>query len=103
MRGLIAHWRAWRATHRRAVRLARRLVLVAAAGVVLLAVATVASAVWIRGEAAGHVFTATDVPDAPVALVLGAGVKAAVDVLSRRDPVHLGRRETGVDDALRAG
>ncbi|OKI68925.1 SanA/YdcF family protein [Micromonospora sp. CB01531] len=33
----------------------------------------------------------------------GASVKAAVDVLSGRDPVHLGRRETGVDDALRAG
>ncbi|WP_243707647.1 ElyC/SanA/YdcF family protein [Micromonospora sp. KC606] len=31
----------------------------------------------------------------------GAGVKAAWDVLSGRDPVHLGRRETGVDDALR--
>jgi vancomycin permeability regulator SanA len=33
----------------------------------------------------------------------GACVKAAVDVLSGRDPVHLGRHETGVDDALRAG
>jgi vancomycin permeability regulator SanA len=33
----------------------------------------------------------------------GAGVKAAVDVLSGRDPVHLGRRETGVEDALHAG
>jgi len=33
----------------------------------------------------------------------GASVKAAMDVLSGRDPVHLGRRETGVDDALRAG
>ncbi|MFD2765781.1 SanA/YdcF family protein [Micromonospora eburnea] len=33
----------------------------------------------------------------------GASVKAAVDVLSGRDPVHLGRRETGIDDALRAG
>ena len=33
----------------------------------------------------------------------GACVKAAVDVLSGRDPVHLGRRETGVDDALRDG
>jgi vancomycin permeability regulator SanA len=31
----------------------------------------------------------------------GAAVKAAWDVLSGRDPVHLGRRETGVDDALR--
>ncbi|MFE9200536.1 vancomycin high temperature exclusion protein [Micromonospora sp. NPDC007230] len=33
----------------------------------------------------------------------GASVKAAVDVLSGRDPVHLGRRETGIDDALRVG
>ncbi|GAA2219513.1 vancomycin high temperature exclusion protein [Micromonospora olivasterospora] len=33
----------------------------------------------------------------------GACVKAALDVLSRRDPVHLGRRETGVDDALAGG
>ncbi|PZG05967.1 hypothetical protein C1I95_32350 [Micromonospora craterilacus] len=32
----------------------------------------------------------------------GASMKAAVDVLSGRDPVHLGRRETGIDDALRA-
>ncbi|MFJ8580121.1 vancomycin high temperature exclusion protein [Micromonospora sp. NPDC093277] len=33
----------------------------------------------------------------------GASVKAAVDVISGHDPVHLGRHETGVDDALRAG
>ncbi|TCB97722.1 hypothetical protein E0H26_11885 [Micromonospora zingiberis] len=33
----------------------------------------------------------------------GAGVKAALDVLSGRDPVHLGPRETGVHDALRTG
>jgi vancomycin permeability regulator SanA len=33
----------------------------------------------------------------------GACVKATVDVLSRRDPVHLGRHETGVEDALRNG
>lgn len=33
----------------------------------------------------------------------GASVKAALDVLSGRDPVHLGSRETGVDDALRTG
>ncbi|MEU5784602.1 SanA/YdcF family protein [Micromonospora lupini] len=31
----------------------------------------------------------------------GACLKAALDVLSGRDPAHLGRRETGVDDALR--
>lgn len=33
----------------------------------------------------------------------GACLKAALDLLSGRDPAHLGRRETGVDDALRAG
>jgi vancomycin permeability regulator SanA len=32
---------------------------------------------------------------------LGASVKAAADVVSGRDPVHLGRHETGVEDALR--
>jgi vancomycin permeability regulator SanA len=32
-----------------------------------------------------------------------ADVKAALDVVSGRDPVHLGRHETGVEDALRAG
>ncbi|GIJ80922.1 protein SanA, affects membrane permeability for vancomycin [Micromonospora phaseoli] len=32
----------------------------------------------------------------------GAGLKAALDVLSGRDPAHLGRRETGIEDALRA-
>ncbi|KAB1946724.1 hypothetical protein F8271_05950 [Micromonospora sp. ALFpr18c] len=31
----------------------------------------------------------------------GACVKAALDLLSGREPAHLGRRETGVDDALR--
>ncbi len=33
----------------------------------------------------------------------GAGVKAAYDVVSGRNPVYLGRQETGVDDALRSG
>ena len=33
----------------------------------------------------------------------GAAVKALADVLSRRDPVFLGRHETGVDDAVRSG
>jgi vancomycin permeability regulator SanA len=32
----------------------------------------------------------------------GACVKAVVDVVSRRDPVFLGRHETSVDDAVRA-
>jgi vancomycin permeability regulator SanA len=33
----------------------------------------------------------------------GAGVKAAFDALSGRDPVQLGRPEAGVEDALRTG
>ncbi|MEU3453213.1 ElyC/SanA/YdcF family protein [Micromonospora sp. NPDC006766] len=33
----------------------------------------------------------------------GACVKAVVDVVSGRDPVHLGRQEPGVEEALRAG
>ena len=33
----------------------------------------------------------------------GACVKAVVDVVTGRDPVHLGRQETGVADALTAG
>lgn len=33
----------------------------------------------------------------------GACVKAVVDVVSGRDPVHLGRRESGVEQALRVG
>jgi vancomycin permeability regulator SanA len=33
----------------------------------------------------------------------GACVKAVLDVLSGRDPVYLGRHETGVEDALRDG
>lgn len=31
----------------------------------------------------------------------GASVKAVYDVMSRRDPVYLGKHETGVEDALR--
>ncbi|WP_435150008.1 SanA/YdcF family protein [Micromonospora aurantiaca (nom. illeg.)] len=196
MRGLTARWRAWRGDHRRAVRLLRRLLVLATAAVVLLGAATVASATWVRGAAEGRLFDAADAPETPVALVLGtkvepeamrrwlvdrgvpaektvldhagfdtydscvrayrvfgvrratvvtqsfhlpravalcrdagidtvgvgddtarryadqwrissvreygACVKAAADVLTGRDPVHLGRRETGVDDALRA-
>jgi vancomycin permeability regulator SanA len=33
----------------------------------------------------------------------GAVVKAVYDVASGRDPALLGRPETGIDDALRAG
>jgi vancomycin permeability regulator SanA len=42
---------------------------------------------WLRGEVREH----------------GASLKAAVDVLSGRDPVFLGRRETGVDAAVSDG
>ncbi|WP_089155137.1 SanA/YdcF family protein [Micromonospora sp. NBS 11-29] len=75
MRGLSTRWRTWRANHQRAVRLIRRLLLVAAAGVLLLTGATGASVAWIHGDAQGHLFAAADVPDAPVALVLGAKVE----------------------------
>ena len=33
----------------------------------------------------------------------GAAVKALADVLSRRDPIFLGRHETGVEDVVRTG
>jgi vancomycin permeability regulator SanA len=65
--------RRWCRTHRRVL---RRVLLVAATGVVLLAAGVVGSTAWIRGGADGHVFTEADVPDAPVALVLGAMVSA---------------------------
>ncbi|TDB79195.1 vancomycin high temperature exclusion protein [Micromonospora sp. KC721] len=52
----------------------RRALLTVAAGTVLAVAATVGSANWIRAGAEGHTFTVEDVPDAPVALVLGAQV-----------------------------
>ncbi|MEV0155120.1 ElyC/SanA/YdcF family protein [Micromonospora sp. NPDC050686] len=52
----------------------RRALLVAAVGVVLAGVLTGASVMWVRSGAAGHTFTVEDVPEAPVALVLGAQV-----------------------------
>ncbi|MDQ7903953.1 hypothetical protein RB614_05380 [Phytohabitans sp. ZYX-F-186] len=111
-------------------------VKVAAAGALALTAAVAGSVIWVRTAAGGHIFTAEEVPPAPVALVLGAQVYPdgtpspflaarldvarrlletgkvrailvsgdhmhVVDVASGRDPVHLGRRETGVDDALR--
>lgn len=132
----------------------RRVLLAVVAGAVLLSTVTGVSAAWIRGGADGHLFTEADVPDAPVALVLGtrvgpdgtpspflaarleiarrlfdAGKVRAILVsgdnmnadynepdgmrrwlvdrgvpaqkVSGRDPVHLGRHETGVEDALR--
>ncbi|MCW3843187.1 YdcF family protein [Micromonospora yasonensis] len=73
MRGRFMAVRRWFRTHRRFV---RRVLLVAAAGVVLLAGGVAGSAAWIRGGADGHVFTEADVPAAPVALVLGTKVSA---------------------------
>lgn len=75
MRGLRARWRAWRGEHRRAVRLLRRLLVLATAAVMLLGAATVASATWVRGAAEGRLFDAADVPETPVALVLGTKVE----------------------------
>ncbi|WP_373873013.1 SanA/YdcF family protein [Actinoplanes palleronii] len=52
----------------------RRLVVAGGLGTVLT-VATVAAAnLWVDRAAAGHVYSIADVPDAPVALVLGAQV-----------------------------
>ncbi|MFG2058198.1 vancomycin high temperature exclusion protein [Micromonospora sp. NPDC048930] len=71
MRGRFRALNRWCGTHRR---LLRRVLLVAAVGVLLLAGGVVGSAAWIRGGADGHVFTEAEVPDAPVALVLGTKV-----------------------------
>lgn len=71
MWGLITAVRQWCRVHRRFV---RRTLLAMIVGVVLLAGGTVGSAAWIRGGADGHLFTEADVPDAPVALVLGTKV-----------------------------
>ncbi len=75
MRGLTARWRAWRGDHRRAVRLLRRLLVLATAAAVLLGAATIASVTWVRHAAEGRVFAAADVPETPVALVLGTKVE----------------------------
>ncbi|WP_433494243.1 SanA/YdcF family protein [Micromonospora sp. CA-248089] len=74
MRRLTARWRAWRSDRPRAVRLVRRLLVLATAAVVLLGAATAASAVWVRDAAEGRLFDAADAPETPVALVLGTKV-----------------------------
>ncbi|MFE9688355.1 vancomycin high temperature exclusion protein [Micromonospora sp. NPDC005806] len=71
MRGRIAVVKRWCRTHRS---LLRRALAAAVVGVALLTAATVASVAWVRGGADGHVFTEADVPEAPVALVLGTKV-----------------------------
>ncbi len=58
------------------VRRVRRALVGVAVGAVLAAVVSVASVAWIRGGAEGHIFTEADVPEAPVALVLGTKVAA---------------------------
>lgn len=65
----------WRATVGAVPRWLRILVLVGVVGTLLLTAGTVASVRWVRDEAQGHLFTAQDVPDAPVALVLGTRVQ----------------------------
>ncbi|MET8250679.1 ElyC/SanA/YdcF family protein [Micromonospora sp. NPDC005197] len=61
-----------RGAHR--ARWLRRALLVAALGAVLAGAVTGGSVVWVRSGAEGRTFTVEDVPEAPVALVLGAQV-----------------------------
>ncbi|MEV4823440.1 ElyC/SanA/YdcF family protein [Micromonospora sp. NPDC049274] len=71
MRGRFGAVRRWHGEHRRFV---RRTSLALVAGAVLLAGGTVASVAWVRNAAEGHLYGEADVPDAPVALVLGTQV-----------------------------
>ncbi|WP_442933829.1 SanA/YdcF family protein [Micromonospora sp. CPCC 205556] len=57
-----------------AARWLRRAVLAVVVGTAVGLVTTVASVSWVRSQAEGHLFTVEDVPEAPVALVLGAQV-----------------------------
>ncbi|MFV2114715.1 vancomycin high temperature exclusion protein [Micromonospora sp. LOL_025] len=59
---------------RRRTRWLRRAVVAAVVGAVLLTGGTLASVHWIHGGADGHIFAEQDVPEAPVALVLGTKV-----------------------------
>ncbi|MGI5520205.1 SanA/YdcF family protein [Micromonospora sp. CA-259024] len=84
MRGRLIAARRWYGGQRRLV---RRALLALVVGAVLLAGGTVASVTWIRDTADGHLYGETDVPDAPVALVLGTKVDAdgtPSDVLAAR-------------------
>ncbi|MEU5909351.1 ElyC/SanA/YdcF family protein [Micromonospora sp. NPDC047527] len=71
MRGRLRAARRWYAGRRRYVRWT---LLVLVAGAVTLAGGTVGSVTWVRGAADGHLYSEVDVPDAPVALVLGTKV-----------------------------
>ncbi|PWR07380.1 hypothetical protein DKT68_19320 [Micromonospora acroterricola] len=73
MRGRFGAVRRWYGEHRRAV---RRTSLALVAGAVLVSGGVVASVVWVRGDADGHIYSEAGVPDAPVALVLGTRVDA---------------------------
>lgn len=53
----------------------RRILIIAAAVVVLLATVTAASNIWVRASTSAHRFGLADAPEAPVALVLGAGLR----------------------------
>ncbi|WDZ85201.1 SanA/YdcF family protein [Micromonospora cathayae] len=66
--------RVWQVTFGAVPRWLRWAVLAGAVGAVLLTAGTVASVAWVRSGAEGRVFTAEDVPQAPVALVLGTKV-----------------------------
>jgi vancomycin permeability regulator SanA len=70
----LSHLR-WRPGPRLRRRL-RRIALVAAAGAVAATTTVVGSVMWVRSSAGGHIFTEETVPEAPVALVLGAQVQA---------------------------
>ncbi|MFB9333993.1 SanA/YdcF family protein [Actinoplanes octamycinicus] len=52
----------------------RRLVVAGGLGTALAIVIVASSNLWLRTSAAGHVYSAAEVPEAPVALVLGAQV-----------------------------
>ncbi|MEU4240502.1 ElyC/SanA/YdcF family protein [Actinoplanes sp. NPDC026619] len=57
-------------------RFCRRLITVGAFGGLLAVLVLVSSSLWVRGGAAGQVYAEASVPEAPVALVLGAQVYA---------------------------
>ncbi|BCY13613.1 vancomycin high temperature exclusion protein [Actinoplanes sp. L3-i22] len=58
----------------RGSRLLRRLIVAGGLGVVLGIVTVAASNLWVLRESSGQIYSVADVPDAPVALVLGAQV-----------------------------
>lgn len=53
----------------------RRILIAAAAAVALLGTITIASNAWVRASTSAHRFGLADAPEAPVALVLGAGLR----------------------------